>query len=97
MVTVRIERTVIGRGPLGLSIPVRVTVEISAVETPTGVVLIGYATGSKAGCLGRRAISKGLSNALGEIEATGRRLYRDGRAADIGDAADRAISAFRMR
>jgi len=97
LVAVRVERTVIERGPLGRRIPVRVSVEISAVETPTGVVLTGRAKGSKSGCLGGRAISEGLSEALCEIEATGRRLYRDGRAADIGDAAERVISAFRVR
>jgi len=97
MVTVRVERTVIERGPLGRSIPVRVAVEISAVETPAGVIFRGHATGRKNGCLGARAISSGLAEALGQIEATGRRLYYAGHRADLGDAADRAISAFRMR
>jgi len=96
-VTVRVERIVIERGPIGRSIPICVAVEISAVETPAGVIFRGHATGTKNGCLGARAISSGLAEALGQIEATGRRLYYAGHRADIGDAADRAISAFRMR
>ena len=96
-VTVRVERTVVERGPLGRRIPVRVTVTITAAETASGVVFLGQATGTKDGCLGARAISSGLAQALGQIEATGRRFYFAGRGADLGDTADRIFSAFEVR
>ena len=95
-VTVRVERTVIERGPLGRRIPVRVAVTITATETASGVVFLGQASGTKDGCLGARAISSGLAQALGQIEATGRRFYFAGRGADIGDMADQVFSAFEV-
>ncbi len=52
--------------------------------------------GRRNGLVGARAISSGLAQALGQIEAIGRRFYFAGRGADTGDMADQVFSAFEV-
>ena len=52
--------------------------------------------GRRNGLVGARAISSGLAQALGQIEAIGRRFYVAGRGADTGDMADQVFSAFEV-